>query len=251
MIKMRIALVAFLALVIALFFYALSPSGVSKSVQNELGNYTPEDLVILDKQEPIVPVSDVEFSVPFTAQAPFGNWKDPRQAQGCEEASSLMAVYWARGKDLSLKEAEEKIIEISEYEEEKYGEFYDTSAEDTLKRILEDYFEYSNAELFYDISIEDIKREIALGNIVVVPVNGQKLKNPFYTSPGPERHMLVVSGYDTTSGEFITNDSGTRRGENFRYKETILAGAMRDYKTGFKEPIGEVIRTAMIIVRPV
>ena len=214
--------------------------------------------------EEVAPVSEVEFNdyekgepiyleilydVPFTAQAPLGNWDDPRQQLGCEEASALMAVYWAQGKTLTLGEAEREIIAISEYEKATYGEFRDTSAQDTVNWILKDYFQYDNVDLFYDITTEDIKRELIRGNVVIVPVNGQKLGNPFYTPPGPDVHMFVVIGYDAKTKEFIVNDPGTRRGKNFRYTDEVLAGAMYDYETGLHEPVPE-IRTAMIVVRP-
>ena len=36
------------------------------------------------------PLAKVIYDVPFTSQAPFADWKDPRQQEGCEEASILM-----------------------------------------------------------------------------------------------------------------------------------------------------------------
>lgn len=220
--------------------------------------------VLGHRAEEAAPVSDIEFNeynegppvyfelsrdVSFTAQAPLGNWDDERQAQGCEEASSLMAIYWALQKPLPLGEAEKEIIAISEYEKAVYGEFRDASSRDTVNWIIKDYFKYENAELLYDITAEDIKRALIDGNIIIVPVNGQKLGNPFYTVPGPEVHMLLVVGYNSEQKEFIVNDPGTKHGKNLRYKEEILSGAMRDYKTGFHEENADV-RTAMIIVAP-
>ena len=39
--------------------------------------------------------------VPFTSQAPSGQWDNPVYQDGCEEAAALMAVYWAEGKILN------------------------------------------------------------------------------------------------------------------------------------------------------
>lgn len=39
--------------------------------------------------------STILYDVPFAAQAPFGEWSDKRQQDGCEEVSALMAVKWA------------------------------------------------------------------------------------------------------------------------------------------------------------
>ncbi|KKU51956.1 MAG: hypothetical protein UX75_C0058G0008, partial [Candidatus Moranbacteria bacterium GW2011_GWE2_47_10] len=53
------------------------------------------------------------------------------------------------------------------------------------------------------------------------------------------------------SKEFITNDSGTRNGEGYRYGENVLFGAVRDYPTGnhYEKPIDEsVIERNMIVV---
>lgn len=192
----------------------------------------------------------VLLDVTFIAQAPTGNWSDARQQDGCEEAAVFMAVLWARGEKAPIdpKEKEKKLVEISDYELSKYGSFSDTSIADTVERIFKDYFKFDNAEAQYDIIIEDIKKELSDGNLVIVPVNGQKLGNPYYTGNGPERHNLIIRGYDNKKGEFITNDNGTRRGETYRYKEKVLFNAIRDYPTGNHLPIIEN-RTAMIVVK--
>jgi len=188
----------------------------------------------------------VILEVPFFAQAPLGDWDDPRQQDGCEEASILMAHLWAMGASITLEEAREQIIAISEYEKANGGNFRDTSARDTAQ-LMRDYFGYGNVQVEKNITITDIKNELLSGNLVIVLVNGQRLGNPFYTLPGPTTHMLVITGYDEATGEFITNDVGTRRGEGFRYSETVLSAALQDYPTGYHEPqvSGD---TAMIVV---
>ncbi len=192
-------------------------------------------------------IKNIIISAPFTPQAPSGEWGNPIFQDGCEEASSLMAVYWARGKELDLKKAKEEIIAASNYEKEKYGEYRDASAEDTVSRIIKGYFNYDKVSLKKDIKLNDIIYEIMKGNLVILPMDGQALKNPYYTPPGPERHMIVVRGYDKDKKEFITNDPGTKRGEGYRYKEDILFAAIRDYLTGHHEPI-EKIEKVMIII---
>lgn len=187
----------------------------------------------------------VRMDVPFTAQAPLGNWSDPRQQDGCEEASALMAMAWVRGETLSPEDAEKEIIAISEYERARYGTYHDTSAHDTAERIFKGYFDYDNVTVAYDMTADDIREELRRGNLVIVPADGQKLDNPNYTPPGPPVHMLVIIGYE--GGRFITNDPGTRAGASYEYKEETLMGAIRDYPTGSHEPI-ESERRAMIVV---
>ena len=204
-------------------------------------------------EERILPSSAIAMpkkiliEVPFTVQAPYANWNDPRQENGCEEAVSLMARRWAEGKKLTSEEALREIIAISDFEKKKYGEFRDVSSEDTLEWIIKDYFGYKNAFLRYDITVEDIKKELAEGNVVIVPVDGRALKNPFYTQSGPERHKILIKGYDDATQEFITNDPGTRRGEGYRYGYAVVERALADYPTG-KEQLIERVRSAMIIV---
>jgi len=188
----------------------------------------------------------VLLDVPFTPQAPFGNWADERQDYGCEEASILMAVYWAKGKELSYEKAEEEVIAISEFEKKVYGNFYDTSAADTLK-VLRTYFGYVNARVQYDIGVADIKAELAAGNVVIVPIDGRLLGNPYFTPPGPPKHKLVIRGYDDATQEFITNDPGTKRGEAYRYSYAVMENALLDYPSGRDEDVVNV-RTAMIVV---
>lgn len=198
-----------------------------------------------------LPQTKVLHDVPFVSQAPTGNWDDPRQQDGCEEAASLMSMLWVKGEKTPTtpQEKETQLLAISQFQSSKYGTYHDTSAQDTVERILKGYFDYHNVDVVYDITTEDIKQELYNGNLIIVPADGQKLGNPYFTQPGPERHMLVVRGYDPGRDEFITNDNGTRRGEGYRYKAGVLMSAIRDYPTGDHQPILEV-RRAMIVIKP-
>lgn len=42
-----------------------------------------------------------------------------------------MAVAWARGESLTSEKSLEEILAIADYEEKKYGNYYDKDAEDT------------------------------------------------------------------------------------------------------------------------
>lgn len=193
---------------------------------------------------------EVILDVPFTAQAPLGNWADPRQQNGCEEAAALMAVRWAEGiQEILPQDAEKEIIAISDFEQSTYGHYHDTSAQDMVERIFMGYFKYDKIQAHYDITVDDIKSELDKGNLVLVPVNGQKLDNPYYLPPGPEEHMLVIRGYNNKTGEFITNDSGTKQGNLLRYPQEVVMDAIYDYPTGYHEPVKEIVK-AMIVVSP-
>jgi len=200
-----------------------------------------------EDQAPVI--KNVLFSVPFTSQAPFGNWSDARKQDGCEEAAVIMAMAWVKGGTLDPESVDAEINKIAEYEEETVGTFHDTSAFDTAETIFKGYFDYDNVEVRYRIGKEDIIKELMAGNLVIVPTRGQLLGNPNYTPPGPVTHNLVIIGYDVKTKEFITNDPGTRKGKGYRYNEDVLEEAILDYPTGLHEDIEEE-KTAMTVVRP-
>ena len=245
----------FLSLVLALtgliLYYTLYSS------QDDQTNVAP--LPEITENEPEGMAKNVEPSVnelpkkglienaPFTSQAPFADWDDPRQQDGCEEASVLMAMKWLRGEGLTKQQALDEILAMSAFELEKYGEFHDTSSQDTADRLFKNYYKYDKVRVRYDIGIDDIKKELAAGNLVIVPADGRKLGNPNFTGDGPERHKLVIKGYDENRQIFITNDPGTRKGEGYQYNYQVLISAVRDYPTGYKVPIVDE-RKAMIVV---
>ncbi|MFH1078489.1 MAG: C39 family peptidase [Patescibacteria group bacterium] len=187
-------------------------------------------------------------SVPFTAQAPFGEWSDPRQQEGCEEASALMAVAWARSETFTPDQALQTILAMSDWELAHFGSYVDTSASDTADRLVSTYEGYHAYEVRTGIGTDDIRRDIEAGHVVIVPVNGTVFDNPSYTGAGPLRHMVLVIGYDSRTDEFIVHDPGTRNGASMRHASADLAASLQDYTTGTHEPIGPH-RTAMISVR--
>jgi len=189
----------------------------------------------------------IVLSVPFTSQSPYGEWKDARQQDACEEASVIMAVYWARGKSLDKKIAKREILAMSDWEKKKYDNFTDTSASSTAERLFIEYYKYKKVEVKYNFEIKDIIKELEKGNVIIVPTNGRLLKNPNFTAPGPDRHNVLIRGYDYAKKQFITNDPGTRKGEAYRYGEKVLFKAIRDYPTGKHLPIKKDIK-AMIVV---
>ena len=220
----------------------LDPSNNNIQTQRFFLPINPDRIIPLVQAEGFI-----DNQVPFTPQAPLAEWHDSRQQDGCEEASVLMAIAWVRDEKLSAQIAKDEILAISDWELNKYQSYVDTSAADTLKRIVVGYFGHQNATAKTGISITDIIDELNQGRVVLVPADGRKLGNPFFTPPGPERHMLLIRGYDAKTREFITNDPGTKRGEAYRYQEDILFNAVLDYPTGDHIPI-EQERKAMIAI---
>lgn len=188
--------------------------------------------------------------VPFTAQAPTAKWNDPRQQDACEEASSLMAVKWARGEKIKDRPvAEKEILDIVSHEKNNYGIWHDTSAYDTSRLVINGYYKYDKVEVKEIIAAAEIIAELEKGGIIIVPLNGRKLGNPNFTRPGPERHMVLIKGYDYDKKEFITNDPGTRKGNGYRYKEKVLFDAIRDYPSGDHELIKSKKKNMIVVSR--
>lgn len=194
---------------------------------------------------PAPPKTILIEQVPFTPQAPHANW-DAVHKETCEEASVLMAARFVAGERsglISPDDAEAELQRIIAWEREKFGYFEDTDAAQTAS-ILKEFYGLANVSVRHDITLQDIKKEVGQGKLVIVPAAGRQLGNPFYTPPGPLYHMLVVIGY--TRDQIITNDPGTKRGLGFRYDNEVFFNAIHDW-TGNRDTI-ETGPKAMIIV---
>ncbi len=193
--------------------------------------------------------NSIDHIVPFTVQAPSAKWEDERFQDGCEEASALMAVAWARGESLTPSRAESELLAAAATQISTYGSARDTSAQDTVERIIKGYFHYDNSRVLTVNSVQDITDELSNGRILIAPMDGQALANPYYSGDGPERHMVVIRGYDAESDMLITNDPGTKRGEAYRYPAAHFLASMRDYPTGDHGPIAGVVKKAIAVWR--
>ncbi|MDD5464421.1 MAG: C39 family peptidase [Candidatus Moranbacteria bacterium] len=205
-----------------------------KNVQDE---NEKKSQLIENQEEKQTQIKQVENNkVPFTSQAPLGDWSDPRNQNGCEEASVAMAMRWIDGKSFSSpNDAQQEIFDIAKFEEKTFGYFIDTDVSDVGK-ILVDFYDFKNFTISKSFILDDLKKELAKQNIILVPVYGRALKNPNFTQPGPITHMLVIVGWDAKTKEFITNDPGTKRGENYRYDEKVLFDAIWAYPSGKNHP---------------
>ncbi len=226
-------------------------------IMNDLGlgitNSNLSNIPVGDINKPVVIVPEdkdgakVLQNVPFTSQAPYGDWADLRQEDGCEESSSLMAVSWARNETLTRAIALEEILGASDYIQDKYKEYRDISVTDTLNWIIKDYFNYQKAAVKKNVTLDEIIQELNKGNVIIAPINGQAVNNPYFTQPGPPNHMLLIRGYDPVKDIFITNDPGTRHGEAYEYNTSVLYKAIRTYPTGFLEPNNNSSKDVIVV----
>lgn len=177
---------------------------------------------------PAVIKTNVNFEVPFTSQAPFSVWDDLHN-EACEEAALVMAKYWLSEEKLTKEKAEKEILDSIAWQNENWGGHYDLPAEKIVE-LGKEYFKIEKIDIIYQPTLEDIKEEISKGNLVIVPTAGRLLKNPYYRQPGPIYHLLVVRGYDDKL--IITNDPGTKRGENFKYTYQNFFDSIHDWPYG-------------------
>jgi len=206
--------------------------------------------IVEQKQEVEVitktPKVKMKESVPFIVQAPHAQWDDPRYQDACEEASLIMANAWLTGKRYIAKnDAEEEMEKMFIKEKELFGEAIDTSADDTAQFFREFYGH--EATVMYDVSMEDLYDTLSKGNIIIAPTNGRRLENPHFTNGGPERHMVVIIGFDRKNNEFITNDPGTRLGRGYKYKDSILYNAISDYKVSQGDSERSTNKTVIVV----
>ena len=184
--------------------------------------------------------SEVRLEVPFTSQAPLENWMMPYQ-DACEEATILMALRYAEGKSIeSAEEAAEDLRLLASWNVEMYGDSVDESIEE-VQELLQ-YMERSlSTRILVNPTIEDLQRELAQENIVIVPHIGWQMDNPYFR-PGVLYHMLVLTGYDD-QGNFITNEPGTQRGKSHRYPFGRIMNAMHD----LNDPLEEGRKAVLVV----
>ncbi len=182
----------------------------------------------------------VLIEVPFAPQAPFANW-DPLHEEACEEMSLIMVHHFLEGTPLSLDDAEKELQAMIAWEQ-KHGYADDVSIEQ-LGMIASHLYGYS-VRVINDVTAENLRHELANGHPVIIPVAGRELQNPYFSGAGPLYHMLVVTGY--TEDGFITNDPGTKRGEQYLYKTDVLLSAIHDW-VGVKEEIAKGPKKALVI----
>jgi len=194
---------------------------------------TSEESHMIKKQESTPPADklpkEFNLAVPFTSQAPYEDWSMPYK-EACEEASVMMVDAFYQGRKLTKESAKTVILNLVDWQLANLGHWEDTDAEETA-RILREKYGYKNVRVVYNITIDDIKREVAQGRPVIIPAAGQLLKNRYFHQPGPLYHMLVVRGW-TKDGMIITNDPGTKRGNGYLYKPEVLLNAIHDWNGG-------------------
>jgi hypothetical protein len=182
--------------------------------------------------------ASVNWDVPFTPQAPTGVW-DADHKEACEEASVLMVLRYFEGTMFkSVADADSQVIALVRANED-LGYDIDITAAQVIDLIRSQNASLK-AELLKEPTEASLKKVLSEGALVIVPAQGQWLGNPYFTAPGPRYHMLVLRGY-TENGYVITNDPGTKRGEQYVYRWETLLNAIHDWNGGDVETGAKVV----------
>lgn len=189
------------------------------------------------------PASSLLSTIPFTTQAPSGQWNTSPFDEACEEAILVMLHAWDSSEPLTSTYTEGQILQLVDWELKTFGFHQDTSAANTTSMASDFYglTVYTST----DVSISKIKQLIASGHPVIVPVWGRNL-NPHYRYGGPYYHMVLIVGYDQDS--FITMDPGTSYGDQYYYNQQMLFDAIHDFV--YPESLTYLGSKVMVVVNP-
>lgn len=176
--------------------------------------------------------------VPFTSQAPYGDWAEPWQ-NACEEATIAMVdAYYTNDNFSSRAHARDEIMHIFDLKEEMFGASLDETVA-VMTDLINTHFSW-HATIVNNPSIAQIKAEIDAGRPVILPASGVELSNPHFRSD-PNYHTVVITGYDDARREFITHEPGTQFGLDFRYPYDRIVAAMHDFLPNWRTPEGKKV----------
>jgi hypothetical protein len=189
---------------------------------------------LLDRSQPQgIKGEVVNLPIPFTVQAPHGDWAMPYQ-EACEEAAALMAIRYAFGNPiLDPNDADAAIGDLLRTNETILEYPVDQTAKEVVE-LIQEIDTNIPVRLIHNPTVDILKSELSSGHVILVPAAGRKLRNPFFRQPGPLYHMLVLRGF-TEDGYFVTNDPGTKRGEGYLYPYERIMEAMGDWNDGDPE----------------
>lgn len=178
-----------------------------------------------------------KIDVPFTSQAPAGDWSEPWE-NACEETSIYMVSSFYQNDPIKRDAAIKHIKEIFRVKNAEFKVSYDESLE-TIAALIKTLNLPWTTKLVLDPTIDDLRSELAENRPIIVPVFAPSLWSEDFMGGGPDYHVMVLIGYDDLTKEFIVNDPGIADGQNKRFPYTQFMNAIHDlnqanYKAGRK-----------------
>ena len=198
------------------------------------------DLKATAEEKPLP--AEINLKVPFYPQAPFGNWAMPWQ-EACEEASVLLVANAYYEHNWSRDEFNTQILTLVDWENQTFGDYKHTDVAQTAE-MLNDYL-HLRTIIHENPTVDDVKKVLAQGHLIVMTFAGKHLANPNYKNGGPNYHAMVIKGY-RKDGKIITDDVGTRNGEDYVYTWDTLQNSLHDYA----EPIENGAKKMIEVLPP-
>ncbi len=211
------------------------------SVGEQVSYVTP-DLVPIDlnvsapaDEPPVNLPPAVILPVPFTPQAPLGNWAQRQHT--CEEASLVMVDRYLHGDHsgnlIDPQTAEQAVNQITGWK--PAVDITSQQVGELAKRYLGWQFKVLPADRL------NMKKQLALGRPLIVGVRTHGLGNANY--PGYRNHFedpaysvshyVVVIGYE--SDNYVLNDPGLTRGKGYHISFDQLMHAIDDLDQAYPD----------------
>ena len=182
-----------------------------------------QELTTAKTSDPTMPVT-LDLKAPFVSQAPTGDWSLPYQ-ELCEEAALLSASKYFAKEKITESQMDVELQRVLAWETDNVSTFADIHIVEAAQ-LAREYFGLKT-EISTEVTVENIKKKLVAGKIVVVPTAGRLLGSPYYSGLGPISHYLVIRGFDEKN--FITNDVGTRtKGNGYKFKQAVIINAIHD-----------------------
>jgi hypothetical protein len=210
--------------------------------QNSTGEISNPQIPNTNPTPLITPPAELNLKLTFYSQAPFADWSMPWQ-EACEEASILLIANSYGKHNWTRTEFNQQILDLVEWEKKRFGQYEHTNVEE-MQAMLKEYFQLES-KVHENPTLEDIKKILSKGHLIVAPFGGKILGNPNYTNGGPAYHAMVIKGY-TKEGKIITHDVGTRKGEDYVYSWEKINTALHDYA----EPIEQGPKRLIEVLPP-
>lgn len=174
-------------------------------------------------------IEPFNLAVPFASEIPDGRWVKPWN-NACEEASIIMVEAWYQGEEaISITEAKARMTPLFAWEDQHFGGNANSDAAQTVELITAkaDF----TARIIHNPTLEAIKTELRAGRPVISLNYGYELKNPLHhwVRNGSYYHMMVLTGFDDSTQEFLVNDTALEEGLDYRYSYDTILNSLHDY----------------------